>query len=52
MVLLIPPAAFHAMIGRALKSAARRGVDPYNSHTVQAAKWARAWADRARRTHA
>lgn len=37
-------------ICRACRSAARAGFDPYNSHAVQSAKWARAWADKARRS--
>lgn len=34
---------------RAMRSASRSGFDPYNSHTVQAAKWLRAARDAARR---
>ena len=34
---------------RAMKSAARQGFSPYDSHTAQSAKWKKAWADKARR---
>lgn len=39
-----------AATSRACRSASRVGFDPYNSHSVQSAKWARAWADKARRS--
>jgi len=38
-----------ARIIRAIASAARTGIDPYNSHTVAHAKWSRAYADAIRR---
>lgn len=34
---------------RALKSAARVGFDPYDSHPTQERKWNRAWKDEQRR---
>ena len=34
---------------RAMKSAARQGFSPYNSHDVASDKWKKAWADKARR---
>jgi len=38
-----------ARIIRAIASAARTGMDPYNSHNVAHAKWTRAYADAIRR---
>jgi len=38
----------HATL-RCMRCASRSGFNPYDSHAVQSAKWARAWADKARR---
>ena len=38
-----------SILVRALRSAIRTGVDPYNSHPTQAQAWKRAWADKLRR---
>lgn len=40
----------NAAVLRAMRSASRQGFSPYDSHSVQAAKWAKAWSDKARRT--
>lgn len=40
----------HKAIKRCMQSAARGGLDPYNSHPAQSAKWERAWNDKARRS--
>jgi hypothetical protein len=42
--------AARARVYRALKSAMRSGVDPYNSHAAQSAKWLRAAKDAHRRS--
>lgn len=39
-----------AGIVRCMRSAARKGFDPYNSHTTQDKCFARAWSDKARRS--
>lgn len=43
------PKELWPQIIKAMRSAARKGFDPYNSHDTMSKVWVRQWRDRVRR---